>query len=240
MRIPRLYFPHPLQAPSEIILEEDAHHYLQQVLRLRLHAKIILFNGEGGEYRGEYVAQNRRNSVVQLTEFLARECESPLQIHLGQGLCKPDRMEWVLQKAAELGVFSITPLLTEYGNYNLSDEKVEKRTQRWQRILASACEQCERNRLPILNCPVAITQWEPSCDLKIFCHPALKSADTGIQKVDSLAVAIGAEGGFSDPEVDHLLNENFQTLALGPRILRTETAAVAALTLLQMKYGDLS
>lgn len=240
MRLPRLYLDHPITLGAEVALPKEVAHYVQQVLRLRQGAVVVLFNGLGGEYRG-VLRQNNKQMLVIIEEFIERSVESPLHIHLGQGISRGEKMDYVVQKAVELGVSEITPLFTERCGVKLIEERAQKRLEHWQKIIHSACEQSGRNKVPRINPPIVLAEWlaQRTESYRLICHPglAIKSEDTTTPS--SIALLIGAEGGFTEDEVSVAMANQFQPFTLGPRILRTETAAVAALTKLQVAWGDI-
>jgi 16S rRNA (uracil1498-N3)-methyltransferase len=240
MRLPRLYIDHPLAVGAEVSLPKEVAHYVQQVLRLRRGAAVVLFNGLGGEYRGILRQNNKQMSVI-IEESFERSVESSLHIHLGQGISRGEKMDYVVQKAVELGVSEITPLFTERCGVKLIEERAQKRLEHWQKIIHSACEQSGRNRVPRINSPIVLAEWlvQRTEPFRLICHPglAIKNADT--PKPSSIALLIGAEGGFTEGEVSEAMTNQFQPFTLGPRILRTETATVAALTKLQVSWGDI-
>jgi 16S rRNA (uracil1498-N3)-methyltransferase len=203
---------------------------------------VILFNGLGGEYRGELVEVRKGFVSVQINALDTIDRESPLYIHLAIGLSRGERMDWIVQKATELGVAQITPLFTQRCEVKLSTERLAKKTRHWQQVAISACEQCQRTKLPIINPASPLPQWLPNCaeDLKLVMH---HRADIGLQnlrqKKRSVCLLIGPEGGLSDQEIEGATHRGFQALAMGPRVLRTETAPVAAISILQALWGDL-
>ena len=153
MRITRIYQPEPLAIGQAFALNPNASSHIVRVLRLRPGALITLFNGEGGEYSAALTAIEKHQAIVKIKEFFAIERESPLKIHLGQGISRGEKMDFTLQKAVELGVTKITPLFTEHGNVKLTDDRLEKRLNHWRSIVISACEQCGRNRIPEILMP---------------------------------------------------------------------------------------
>lgn len=243
MRIPRVYSPQSIAVADLIQLEPAPSHHLASVLRMTTGQQVILFNGYGGEYRGELVAVKKGRVTVQITAFDGIDRESPLPIHLAIGLSRGERMDWIVQKATELGVAEITPLFTQRCEVKLNADRLAKKTRHWQQITISACEQCQRNKLPIINTASPLPQWLSTCseDLKLVMH---HRAHTGLQNLPqqngSVGLLIGPEGGLSDQEINDATHQGFQALAMGPRVLRTETAPVAAISILQALWGDLS
>lgn len=241
MRIPRIYTEQPLQANTDIELEENASRHLGKVLRMQAGRELVLFNGQGGEYAATVSEVGKKAVRVSITAFNPVERESPLPIHLAIGVSRGERMDWVLQKATELGVTKITPLFTERTEVKLSGPRLEKKQQHWQQILISACEQCQRNSLPQLNGAQRFDEWLPSVDesRRFVLHHRTDVALADSAKPQSVALVIGPEGGLSTAEIQRALQHEFQPLALGPRVFRTETAPVAALSVLQYLWGDL-
>lgn len=240
MRIPRLFLSQHLAVGSEVVLPADAVHYVQRVLRLHDGAPIVLFNGEGGEYHG-MVSHQKNAAVVMLNQFVPREIESPLALHLGQGISRGEKMDYVVQKAVELGVKELTPLITERCGVKLAAERADKRVQHWQKIAQSACEQSGRNHLPVIHSPKLLQDWLDERDelLKLVCHFDQSNQDSQANTFLNCALLIGPEGGFTDEEVAAAYTQGFQSFSLGPRVLRTETAAVVAITKVQSIWGDL-
>jgi 16S rRNA (uracil1498-N3)-methyltransferase len=239
---PRLYCELPLSPGAEIALPEAAARHAVTVLRLQSGDTLTLFNGEGGEYGASLIAVNKREARVRLTQFHPVERESPLQITLALGISAGERMDYSLQKATELGVTSIQPLATERSVVKLAGERADKRLQHWQHVVIAACEQCGRNRVP----PVAPVQ-------KLFSYLAAvertrrllmlaPGAATPMKRsapASSVVLLVGAEGGLAPAEYAAAVANGFEAVSLGPRILRTETAPLAALAVLQALWGDL-
>lgn len=240
MRIPRLFIDQALKVGIEVLLPKELAHYVQQVLRLKEGASVVVFNGLGGEYRG-VLRQNKKKVLVDVQEFFDRSLESVLKIHLGQGISRGEKMDFVVQKAVELGVSEITPLLTERCRIKLQEERATKRVDHWQKIIHSACEQSGRNAVPRINAPMELALWLKQRDeqCRLICHPGLPIQTDEDLSPTHAALLIGPEGGLSAEEVEAAIKAQFVSLSLGPRILRTETAAIAALTKLQVRFGDI-
>ncbi len=240
MRLPRFYVNAELSEASVVELPKETSHYVRQVLRLREGSLVILFNGSGGEFKGKISINNKKTTVL-LDEFSDHAVESPVHIHLGQGISRGEKMDYVVQKAVELGVAEITPLFTERCGVKLDEERAEKRLDHWQKIIISACEQSGRNKIPRIYAPCEISDWiaQRNESYRLICHPGLLSNNNVTAAINSVAVLIGSEGGFTEAEVADAMAHDFKSLALGPRVLRTETAAVAALTKLQISWGDM-
>ncbi len=240
MRIPRIYTPQQLQSGLTISLEETASRHLGKVLRMTPGRELILFNGQGGEYSAIIHEVGKKVTQVTITEHNTDDRESPLHSHLAIGISRGDRMDWVLQKACELGITEITPVFTERTEVKLSGPRLQKKLQHWQQILISACEQCQRNRLPILNEPKSLDQFlaqAPQGEKWVLHHRDSVGLDPS-KDVVKACILIGPEGGLSEIEIDSAKAVEFSALTLGPRVMRTETAPLAALTLLQQYWGD--
>ncbi|BCX80643.1 16S rRNA (uracil1498-N3)-methyltransferase [Methylomarinovum caldicuralii] len=238
MRRVRLYLPQPLQADSEIVVGDERAHYLRTVLRLRPGAALTVFNGGGGEFEAEVLALGRKAVRLYIGPWHEREAESPLKIHLGLAIAKGERMDWAVQKAVELGVAAITPLLTARCNVRLEGDRAEHKRRHWQAVAVAACEQCGRNRMPAMLTPRTLADWLPG-RRGLVLDPAGRSLAALPSPKTELSLLIGPEGGLTPEELDHARQAGFVPAALGPRILRVETAAVAALTAVQLRWGDL-
>ncbi len=240
MRIPRLYSSQPLFPEQTIVLDEKASRYLVTVLRMQQGRALSVFDGLGGEYSATLVNADKKRAQVYLEKHVDINRESPLQIELGIGISRGDRMDWVIQKATELGATKITPLMTERTEVKLKGERQEKKQDHWLQVAISACEQCQRNQLPIITPPAGLTDWISSskADKKLVLHHRTDERLSSGDDVSSCCLLIGPEGGLSDSEINLALDNGFQALALGPRVLRTETAPVSALSILQFLWGD--
>jgi len=244
MRIPRIYVPLPLHPGRVVELPVQAGEHIARVLRLDRGHPLRLFNGEGGEFAGEIASLAKRAVTAHVLEPAAStDRESPLRITLGQGIARGEKMDWILQKATELGVARIVPLVTDRTEVKLDAERAERRVAHWEAVLASACEQCGRNRLPELAEPMKLADWAASlgedAGLRLALDP---NGDANARALDPRAGAtlvVGPEGGLSEHDLATLAQAGFRGLRLGPRILRTETAGLAALAALQAIHGDL-
>ena len=242
MRQPRFYDPQPLAINHTVKLGDDATQHIR-VLRLKVDSKITLFNGQGGEYHATLVDAQKRSCSVHIDSFHETTNESPLHLHLGQVISRGDRMEFVIQKAVELGVNEITPLVSERCGVKINLERMAKKQQQWQKIAIAACEQSGRNIVPIIHQTAQLADWcaEPSDAVKLTLHPRAKySINTLPEQLNNISLLIGPEGGFSDQEIELTETLNFTETLLGPRVLRTETAALTAITALQCRFGDLA
>jgi 16S rRNA (uracil1498-N3)-methyltransferase len=234
--MPRFYCPFPLQTGSEVELPEDVTRHLQ-VLRMKPGDEVMLFDGKGGEHLGVLSDIGKRSSRALLKHFSPREVELPFAVTIAQGLPEGAKMDWIVEKAVELGASCIQPLLARRSVVRLSEERVGKRMQHWQGIVAAACEQSGRNRLPFLAEPVGFDAWAGRHDLhrRILLSPRADQtlADWAAHHPpQAVAIAIGPEGGFTDEEEALGLAQGMLPLRLGQRVLRTETAALAALATL--------
>ncbi|MDY0248570.1 MAG: 16S rRNA (uracil(1498)-N(3))-methyltransferase [Pseudomonas sp.] len=238
MSLPRFFVAAPLALGLHDLPEAQAH-YLSRVLRLTTGAAVQLFDGSGHEFRGELVSVTKKTVQVDLRECLAGLPESALRIHLGQGLSRGERMDWAIQKATELGVDEMTPLFTERCEVRLNDERAQKRLEHWRQIAISACEQCGRSTVPVIHPPASLQDWQArvQADLKLVLHPLAQPLTEHVAP-RTLAFLIGPEGGLTENEVAQTAQYNFQPARLGPRVLRTETAPVVALSIAQQLWGD--
>jgi len=241
MRISRLCLPQPLQAGHTIAVNTDSAHYLRTVLRLKRGDALVVFNGEGGEYPAVLQVVNKDEVTVALGEHDPREAESTIHTHLGLGISRGERMDMAIQKAVELGVSAITPLFTERCVVQLDETRTAQRWHHWQRVARSACEQCGRNRVPDVRRPMKLADWLQEQDgLRLFLHPHGGKSLRELRAPDgTVCLLSGPEGGFSERERLDAMEAGFIPLRLGPRILRTETAALAALAAIQSVWGDL-
>ncbi len=241
----RLFVSGQLINGGELLLEGDRARYLGRVLRLAVGDEISVFNGEGGEWSATLSAMTKSTATLQLGEGYEAGSESPLKIHLVQGISRGERMDFVVQKATELGVKRITPVLTDCGVVKLDAARAEKRRAHWQSVAASACEQSGRTRLPLIDAPVSIKDWfgdKPAqVDAELILTPGATTSLAAVAAPETkVCVLIGPEGGFSRTECEDAALAGFTAVSLGPRVLRTETAAVAALTVMQSQWGDLA
>lgn len=240
MRIPRIYTTQTLRSNTVVALEPDPSRHLARVLRLRAGDSVTLFDGCGGEYPGEITAVDKNHVHVMTGSHLLRECESPLNIHLGIAVSRGERMDWIAQKATELGVSAITPLWTEHTGVKLTSPRADKKIQHWQQIAISACEQCGRNRPPALHALQTLDDWLGATVAErryVLHHRA--DAIAGGDSPASVALLVGPEGGLSESEIEAAERAGFTSLCLGPRVMRTETAPLAAIAILQSHWGDM-
>lgn len=241
MRIPRVYIDALPKDTAELALNRETSHYLSRVLRLPVDAKIAAFDGKGGEYAARITQIEKHQTTIALGRFNPDNHESPLSVHLAIGISRGERMDFVIQKATELGVCSITPLFSDRCEVKLKADRQDKKLHHWRKVAVSACEQCGRNLLPVINAPSSLTEWVTCSDqaLKLMLHLEGESPLEGSKPPQSVALLIGPEGGLTENEVKQALDSGFKALQLGPRVLRTETAPLAALSILQYRWGDL-
>ncbi len=242
MREPRIYVDLTLEPDLQLSLPLSATHHISNVLRKRIGQRISLFNGLGGSYLAEIVSISKRQVEVRLLAFREERRESRLHLTLAQGVSRSQHMDYTLQKAVELGVSRIVPLISEFGNVHLEDQGAEKKLLHWKKIVISACEQCGRNFIPELLSPIPLAQWleADSNKVKLLLHPDASRGLSTIEMLgESLSILSGAEGGFSEIEVESALASDYVAIELGPRVLRTETAAIAAISICQSRWGDM-
>lgn len=243
MRIPRIYTSQTLQVGDTIALEERAAHYLLQVLRMKVGRELLLFNGDGNSYQAVVSAASRRDISCEITQASGdRQGEPSLAVELAIGISKGDRMDTVIQKATELGVSRIIPLRTTRVDVKLDSEREQKKWRHWQQVMISACEQCGRNSLVELTPIQTLEEWLERCqaELKLVLQPHDEAPLYAHQKPANIALLVGPEGGLAGNEIRRSQDSGFAPLRLGPRVLRTETAPLAALSILQFHWGDMS
>ena len=242
MRIPRIFNAQKLQSNASIELEPGPSQHLSRVLRMKPGDGIILFDGTGGQYPATINELGRKSVVATSADFDPVERESGLCLHLGIAISRGERMDWVVQKATELGVGAITPLRTERTEFRLRGERAEKKLRHWQQVATSACEQCGRNRLPRIQPVQDLAQWISTvqADIRLVLHHRAGTAQSGATSPSSIALLVGPEGGLSPAEITAAEQAQFSSMQLGPRILRTETAPLAAIAILQARWGDMA
>lgn len=243
MRISRFLVPGVYEPQGTLTLEGDRSHYLKSVLRLKKGWKLMVFNGEGSECPATVETFGRDSTILRLETPEAIDRESPLRMHLALGVSRSERMDLALQKAVELGVAEITPLLTEFCVVRLDEERKSNRYQHWEGVIRSACEQSGRNWVPVLHDTLSLETWletRPVETLNLFLDPRAETALKGLSPPpEGLTLTIGPEGGFSEREQEAAHASGLTPVTLGPRILRTETAVIAGLSACQALWGDL-
>ena len=243
MRLTRVYVEAPLEPNAHVTLSGSAAGHLTRVLRLGPGAAVTLFNGQGGEYLASIERVQRSEVTVAVGAHESIERESPFPLTLAQGVSRGERMDLVVQKATELGVARLVPVLTERSIVRLDEEQSDRKSSHWRAVAIAACEQCGRNRLPEVALPMQLREFlrQPAEDsVRLLLSPsATRRIEDVPRPASGVTVLIGPEGGLSDAEQEDALAAGFTAVNLGPRVLRTETAAIAALTLLQRQFGDL-
>lgn len=240
MRVSRLYVAAPLHIGGRLELDDDAAHYVRSVLRLKQDQNIVLFNGQGGEYQCRFREVSRKTVRVEIEHFVDRDVESPLAVTLGLGISRGDRMDWAVQKAVELGVSCLTPLVTERCVIKFNDDKKQQRLQHWQHIAQHAAEQSGRTYCPLPSEIANLSDWVGRQQgLRVFLDPYAQQSLADLKPEDSRVTLLsGPEGGFSEQERQIAKAAGFVPVRMGARILRTETAVLAALTAVQTLWGD--
>lgn len=241
MKIPRIYVNVPIEVGGVLELPHDPSNHVIRVLRMKVGERVILFNGASeGEYVSEMSRVEKNKAFVVVKEYIKTNTESRLKIHLGQGLSKGDRMDHAIQKAVELGVDEITPIITARCEVKLSGDRVNKKIEHLQKVIISACEQSGRWAIPKLNFPMKLDAWLSTCKgVGFVCDPLAEKRLSEIHdQPDHINLLIGPEGGLTEAEIELAQYAGLKGLYLGPRILRTETAPSVALALLQSCWGD--
>lgn len=239
MRIPRVYVASPPAAGAAMTLDAEAAHHVTAVLRLRADDPVCLFH-DGVECQGLIESVGRRSVTVRLGDCRSVSRESPLVITLAQGISRGDRMDFTIQKAVELGVAAIAPLITERTAVRLDDARATRRTEHWHRVIVNACEQCGRNRLPALLPVMEFTDWLPQAHegARLLLRGDAGRRWSTIQPQSRVTLLVGPEGGLAPTEAARAEAAGYTAVRMGPRILRTETAALAAIAALQSGHGD--
>ncbi len=242
----RFYFPEKLGSGAEVRLPIDTAHHAIRTLRLGLGDPIVLFDGLGGEYEASICRIDRNLVVARTGPFVDRSAESPLTLILAQGISSSERMDFTIQKAVELGIAVVQPLATERSVVKLTNERAARKTGHWRKLAIAACEQCGRDRLVDIADPQSLADWlsqwprdTSENELRLLLAP-----DGGIgfrdlpQQVSRIVLMVGPEGGLAPTEIAAAQRWGFQSVRIGPRVLRTETAALAALAAIQLRWGD--
>ncbi|MGH1537710.1 MAG: 16S rRNA (uracil(1498)-N(3))-methyltransferase [Gammaproteobacteria bacterium] len=244
MRVVRLYTHQSLAPGSTLELEDTIRHYALNVLRLNKRSSLILFNGDGNDYPCEILDYSKTNLRVIITEKISLDSESSLETHLYISVSKSSHMDYAIQKSVEAGVSIIHPILTERSVNKSSNKSAENKRQHWQRIIQSACEQCGRAVIPTLSpiCKInEIDELDTSdCSLMLDANSNQTMNNLNIVNPTSIKLLIGPEGGLTESEINAALHKGFKAVRCGPRVLRTETAAVTAIILAQQLWGDLA
>lgn len=243
MRINRIYCDGPLQTGMQVELPSASAYHVARVLRMREGAPIRIFDGSGSEFAAEIARVESGAVLVRVLESTHAASESPLRITLVQGVSRGERMDWTLQKATELGVAAIAPVLTARSVVRLDSKQAERKQAHWRGIVIGACEQCGRARIPVVGAPMSLRDYFTHVrkdGMRLVLSPTAPASLAGIASLPArVELLIGPEGGLDDDELIGAKQAGFIPVRLGPRVLRTETAAVAALTVLQALWGDL-
>ena len=244
MKYSRFYQESRLQVGQEIALSPEVHRHAIQVLRFKEGQSLILFNGQQGEYLATLIQVDKRKSTVLIESFEAIDRESPLKITLFLAMIKPDKMDFAIQKAVELGVTDIQPVYTQRSVIHIKTSRLMKKMHHWQGIIIAACEQSGRTKIPALYEPKLLADSLQDCSAS-FCltmsigdHPRLADVD-GCDPCESVALFVGPEGGFTDEEETQMSKAGIRPITFGRRVLRAETAVIAGLTACQQKWGDI-
>jgi 16S rRNA (uracil1498-N3)-methyltransferase len=248
MTFPRFFCPRPLAVGTDLALPDNAARHAVRVLRLGVGANLVLFDGGGGEYAARISVVRKDTVLVDVLAWQDRECESPLRITLVQALQAGDKMDMTVQKAVELGVAAIQPVSTRRGVVRLDGERAARRVEHWRGVAASACEQCGRNRVPEVFPLMPLEGWlaalasgpaaTPAAQQRIMLAPGGVASLSALPPSGEVILLVGAEGGLDPQETMQATSAGFAPVCLGPRILRTETAGLAALASLQTLWGD--
>jgi 16S rRNA (uracil1498-N3)-methyltransferase len=241
VRTTRIYYASDLAVNSTVMLDKTASHHLIRVLRMKAGAEITVFNNSTHEYNCVLLDENQKAASIRVNAVVECHRESPLRIHLLQGVSRGDRMDLSIQKATELGVDKITPVLCNRTNVSLDTERQKKKLAHWQQITISASEQSGRSQLVKLDtvCTLETALQHTKPALKLVLDPAANTSLRTLNKVEEVVLLIGPEGGLSETEIELAQKHDFIGVSLGPRILRTETAGIACIAALQALWGDL-
>ncbi len=237
----RFYHTENICPGKTYLLDETNSYQIIKVLRLKPDNEVWLFNNTPFEFKATIKSINKKVVIVTIIEQYLNNKESPCKIHLVQAIAKGQKMDYIIQKAVELGISTITPLITERTIVNIPEEKMPQRTEHWQKIIIHACSQCGRSIVPAIYPPIAFKEWciKNQTTIKIVLNPYSNLAITEIPVENNVSLIIGPEGGFSTEEITWAKQHNCLEVSLGPRTLRTETASIVAIAGLQLQFGDL-
>lgn len=244
MRLIRLFADAPLRTGDELALPATAAAHAIRVLRLRPGDPVTLFNGDGHDYRCTLLAVDRHDARVRIEAAAASASESPLRLTLVQAIARGEKMDWIVQKATELGVERIVPVATRRSEVRLDAARAGKRAEHWRAVAIAACEQCGRGVLPRIDPPASLAAWLASAQTpdpmrRLVLSPGATTKIRDLGPLETATLAVGPEGGFDDDDLAAMQGAGFEGLSLGPRVLRTETAGITAIAALQAHYGDL-
>ncbi|MCV2402128.1 16S rRNA (uracil(1498)-N(3))-methyltransferase [Marinomonas sp. C2222] len=243
MRIPRIFIDSQLNENTEIPMPDTSFQHVCKVLRLKSGHPVKVFNGVGGQFNASITNVEKRSASLKITNFENLDNESPIKVTIGQSLSRGERMDYAIQKAVEAGVFAIQPLFSERCEVKLSQDRVEKRLQHWQQVAISAAEQSGRGIVPIVHSPIELDFWVAQCTqslkLTLHHHSARPIHQLEQPQDQQICLLIGPEGGLTETEVEFSNKHDFQAITLGPRVLRTETAPVVALSVINSLWGDI-
>jgi 16S rRNA (uracil1498-N3)-methyltransferase len=249
MRLTRIYQNIYLAPDITIELSADVVKHLITVLRLKEGDDFIIFNGEGGEYEATIKQIAKKTVKATIGKYIKQDVESPLSVHLFQSIAKGEKMDWIIQKTVELGITEITPVISDFCHVNLDTERLNKKQAHWQKIAIQSAEQCERTKITQVHSPIQFSTVfslkKEVADLRLILHPYAECSLREVlaklplhSKRLSIAMMIGPEGGFNETEVQLAIQNQLIPITLGPRILRTETASISLLSILQFYFGD--
>mgnify|MGYP000058801402 CR=1 FL=1 len=242
----RFYHSKPINLNETIVMDDFASHHALKVMRLKNNDQLILFNGDGSDYTGQVINITKRQVEVSIKSKKNIGSESNLKVIILQALTSSDKMDLIIQKTTELGISEIQPIVCERSIVKIKKDKIEKKLSHWRQVAIAACEQCGRAEIPKIREPENIIKYlervmESDKDTKIILSPeAAQSLDNIIpNSKQAIKVLIGPEGDFTKQELDFSIQKGFSPIKIGPRILRTETAPITILSILQYKYGDI-
>jgi 16S rRNA (uracil1498-N3)-methyltransferase len=235
----RIFCEADIATGGSLALTKGSSHYVSRVLRLYVGDSVVVFNGSGGEYIADIENIKKDCVTLQVKQYVAVDNESPLNIHLGLSFIRNERMDFAIQKVVELGVASITPLVTERTNVKINTARLDKKIGHWRAIALHACEQSGRCIIPVINNPCKVFDWVSDNDAGLVADPTSQDALPSSISQTAVNILIGPEGGFSAMEIESFHSLRWRSFGMGSRILRAETAAITALSLAQYCWGDL-